>query len=357
MDVSTVHGALLQQVIWCDELHAPFTAALCRAMADDYARGGIIADLTKDWPSHPIRDALSLRLTGALHYCALKDPDSELAKAWPRPGYDWSMQTAWPLAEATLRAKADWAKAFIQSPPQTNEVGRSVGLWPGLCAAAQGYDGPIDVLELGASAGLNTFMDHFEYQTDAWSWRPEPTDKKVHLTTLWTGSKPFVPTQSRIRHRAACDQNPLNASDREHRLRLMAYVWPEQFERLARLDAALKLVREKGLVPDQADASNWLAEKLMECKENALTVVYHSVFLQYPPQPIREAIEETMQKHGAAATPKTPLAWLRFEPPNLLGYTDSEASHVVELLEWPSNRRRLLASIDPHGRSVEWLGA
>jgi hypothetical protein len=357
MDVSTVHGALLQQALWCDAWRAPFTAALCRAMAEDYARGGIIADLTHEWPSHPIRDALSLRLTGALHYCALKDPDSELAKAWPRPSNDWSIEVAWPLAEATLRAKADWAKAFIQSPPQTNEVGRSVGLWPGLCAAAQAYDGPIDILELGASGGLNLVMDHFTYQNEVWSWPNELAQGRVNLSTEWSGTAPFMPPKSLIRHRAACDQNPLNANDPEHCLRLKAYVWPEQFERLARLDAALKLVREKGLVPDQADASNWLAEKLVERKENALTVVYHSVFLQYPPQPIREAIEETMQKHGVAATLKTPLAWLRFEPPNLLGYSDSEASHVVELLEWPSNRRRLLASIDPHGRSVRWLGA
>jgi hypothetical protein len=357
MEVSTVHGALLQQAIWCEDLQAPFTAALCRAMADDYERGGIIADLTKSWPSHPISDALSLRLTGALHYCALKDPDSDLAKAWPRPGYEWSMQTAWPLAAATLRAKAKWAKAFIQSPPQTNEVGRSVGLWPGLCTAAQGYDGPIDVLELGASAGLNTFMDHFEYQTDLWSWRPEPTEKKVHLTTSWTGTKPFVPTQSRIRHRAACDQNPLNASDREHRLRLMAYVWPEQFERLARLDAALHIAQANAFVPDQADAADWLADKLAKREKDALTVVYHSVFFQYPPPAVRQAIEQTMLRHGAAATKDSPLAWLRYEPDPELGHQQFVTNQIIDLIEWPSNQKRKLASIHPHGRSVEWLGA
>ncbi|GIU66520.1 DUF2332 domain-containing protein [Candidatus Phycosocius spiralis] len=357
MVVSSVHAALLQQAMWCKDLQAPFTAALCRAMADDYARGGIVADLTKGWPSHPISDALALRLTGALHYCALKNSDSDLAKAWPRPGYDWSIEVAWALAEATLRAEADWVKVIIQSPPQTNEVSRSVGLWPGLCAAAQGFDGPIDVLELGASAGLNIFMDHFEYLTDAWSWRPEPAYAKVHITARWTGARPFVPEQSPIRHRAACDQNPLDASDRDHRLRLMAYVWPEQFDRLARLESALNIAQAHAFVPDQADAADWLADKLRKRAKDALTVVYHSVFFQYPPLVVRQAIEQTMQRHGAAATKESPLAWLRYEPNPELGHQQFVTNQIIDLMEWPSNQRRKLASIHPHGRSVEWLGA
>jgi hypothetical protein len=353
----TVPEALRQQAIWCKTFDSPFTASLCETMADDFEAGGVIAHLSEDWPTHPIQDALSLRLAGALHAIVLSEPDGSLAQVWPKGGSSWSMAEAWPVASATLRARESWVREFLKSPPQTNEVRRAMGLWPGLCAAAEAFEGPMDVLELGASAGLNLSMDRFHYDGGSWKWDSPIDGPRVAMSTQWSGPAPRFPAHAAIRHRAACDQNPLNASNAEDRLRLRSYIWPDQPERLERLNAAMEIAEAQAITPDAGDAADWIKAKLAARAKDALTVIYHSVFFQYPPQAVRDAITLAIEAEGARATEEAPLAWLRFEPGGILGRAQDGASMTLELIEWPSKRRRILADIDPHGRFVHWHGA
>lgn len=353
----TIPEALRQQAIWCTAFDSPFTAALCETMAADYEAGGIIADLTQGWMTHPIQDALALRLAGALHAIVLTDPDGSLAQVWPQQGRAWSMAEAWPVARATLRERESWARAFLKSPPQTNEVRRAMGLWPGLATAAQAFDGPMDVLELGASAGLNLNIDRFHYNGGSWQWHSPIAGPRVALSTQWMGPAPRFPDHVAIRNRAACDQNPLNAALAEDRLRLRAYIWPDQPERLERVNAAMEIAQAQSITPEKGDAADWIKAKLAARAKDALTVIYHSVFFQYPPQSVRDAITHAIETEGARATPAAPLAWLRFEPGGILGHAQQGANMVLELIEWPSGRRRVLAELDPHGRFVHWHGA
>ena len=352
-----VPQALRQQAIWCKAFDSPFTAELCETMADDFEAGGIIADLTGGWITHPVQDALALRLAGALHAIALTEPEGRLAQVWPQQGRAWSMAEAWPVAVESLRAREHWVRDFLKSPPQTNEVRRAVGLWPGLCAAAKAFDGPMDVLELGASAGLNLSTDRFHYDGGTWTWDSPVAGPRVALSTQWSGPPPRFPAHAAIRHRAACDQKPLNAALPEDRLRLRAYIWPDQPERLERVNAAMEIARAQSIKPDAQDAGAWIAEKLAARAKDSLTVIYHSVFFQYPPQAVRDAITLAIETEGACATAEAPLAWLRFEPGGILGHEQKGASMILELIEWPSGRKRVLADIDPHGRFVHWHGA
>lgn len=353
----TVPAALRQQAIWCQEFDSRFTAELCNLMADDFDAGGIIADLTRGWKTNPIQDALALRLAGALHAIVLSEPDGSLAEVWPHQGRAWSMAEAWPVARATLRDREPWVREFLKSPPQTNEVRRAVGLWPGLCTAAEAFDGPMDVLELGASAGLNLNMDRFHYEGGSWQWHSPIPGPRVAMSTQWRGPAPRFPLHAAIRHRAACDQNPLNARSAEDRLRLRSYIWPDQPERLERLNAAMEIAEAQSITPDAGDAADWIKAKLATRAKDALTIIYHSVFFQYPPQSVRDAITRAIETEGARATADAPLAWLRFEPGGVLGRTQDGANMTLELIEWPSGRRRVLADIDPHGRFVHWHGA
>ncbi|OYU51896.1 MAG: hypothetical protein CFE27_10515 [Alphaproteobacteria bacterium PA1] len=352
-----VPQAFRQQAIWCKAFDSPFTAELCETMADDFEAGGIIADLAGGWITHPVQDALALRLAGALHGIALTEPEGRLAQVWPQQGRAWSMAEAWPVAVESLRAREHWVRDFLKSPPQTNEVRRAVGLWPGLCAAAEAFDGPMDVLELGASAGLNLSMDHFHYDGGNWTWDSPVAGPRVALSTQWSGPPPRFPAHAAIRHRAACDQKPLNAALPEDRLRLRAYIWPDQPERLERVNAAMEIARAQSIKPDAQDAGAWVAEKLAARAKDSLTVIYHSVFFQYPPQAVRDAITLAIETEGARATPAAPLAWLRYEPGGILGHEQKGASMILELIEWPSGRKRVLADLDPHGRFVHWHGA
>jgi hypothetical protein len=182
------------------------------------------------------------------------------------------MEEAWPVAAETLRAREGWVREFLKSPPQTNEVRRAVGLWPGLCAAAEAFEGPMDVLELGASAGLNLSMDRFHYDGGTWQWDSAIDGPRVAMSTQWSGPSPRFPAHAAIRNRAACDQNPLNASKAEDRLRLRSYIWPDQPERLERLNAAMEIAAAQAITgnnkPSRADIekARRKLEKLTEHK-------------------------------------------------------------------------------------------
>jgi hypothetical protein len=338
-----------EQARFCTAYGSPFTGQLIEHMARDLEGGGPIARLVGDWPSNPRVDVVALRLTGALHAAVLTGRDPALAALYPTTCADWRMDDIWPVARAFLEREREWVSAFIQSAPQTNETRRSIALLAGFLAFAKTWDGPIDMLEIGASAGLNLNWDRFAYRTQSWSWGEA---SPVVIDTDWHGPPPAIEARPRIRNRAACDLNPLDIRDSAQRLQLKSYIWPDQPDRLARFDGAADLAIAQDARVDRADAAEWLAQKLSRRAADAATIVYHSVFLQYPPRAAREAIVSALEAAGAAATPSAPLAWVRLEPEALTDGVENGLRFVVDLHTWPGGARRVLAHTDGHVRSV-----
>ena len=339
-----------EQSIICANFGSPFTGELMARMRDDIEAGGPTAKLLENWPTSPRADALALRLTGAAHAAALTDRDPELAKLYPANNPDWRMDAIWPRVRALFERDHAWAHAFIQSPPQTNEIRRSIALLAGFLTFANENRGlAFDMFEIGASAGLNLNWDKFAYRPQTWSWGP---DSPVIVDTAWNGPPPPIDGRITVRSRAACDLNPLDISDEAQRLQLKSYVWPDQPERLARFDGAVALALANNTKVERADASIWLHEKLASPAPDTATVVYHSVFLQYPPPSARAAIIDAIQAAGARATALAPLAWVRLEPEALTDGVRDSMRMVLDITTWPGAQRRILAYTDGHVRSV-----
>jgi len=338
-----------EQAGFCTEYGSPFTGQLCERFADDLEQGGPVAALTAGWTSNPRADVVGLRLAGALHAAVLTGRDPALAALYPAQNPDWRMDEVWPVARALLEREQDWVRAFIRSPPQTNETRRSIALLGPFLAFAESWDGPIDMLEIGASAGLNLNWDAFGYRTNTWRWG---VDSDVVIDTVWHGAPPALEAQPRVRARAACDLNPLDVSDPAQRLQLKSYIWPDQADRLARFDGAAALAEKRGVRVERASADVWLARKLAERAPDAATIVYHSVFLQYPPRAVRAAIVAAIEQAGAAATPDAPLAWVRLEPEAVTDGAENGLRFVIDLTTWPGGERRILGYTDGHVRAV-----
>ena len=338
-----------EQSAICGNFGSPFTGQLMARMHDDIAQGGPTARLLEDWPTNPRADALALRLTGAAHAAALTNRDPQLAKLYPAQNPDWRMDEIWPLVRALFEREHAWAHAFIQSAPQTNEIRRSIALLAGFLHFAQNWRGPIDMLEIGASAGLNQNWDRFAYRPNGWSWGAE---SPVVVDTDWNGAPPPIDAPINVRSRAACDLNPLDIADEAQRLQLKSYVWPDQPDRLARFDGAVALALAHNTKVDRADAAVWLKDKLAARASDAATIVYHSVFLQYPPRETRQAIADAITAAGARASAQAPLAWLRLEPEALTDNVPDSLRMVLDLTTWPGAHRRILAYTDGHVRSV-----
>ena len=340
------------QAGWCERLGSPCTARLLEQAADDIERGGVAADLTQDWPSDPIADALALRFAGALHAAVLTGRDGALAELYPTPGKAWEIGPVWEAAAAFAARERAWVRAFMQSPPQTNEVGRSCGLAAAFMWLAGRAPEPFHMLELGASAGLNLNWDQFRYAVPGWG---RTAGDGPLIATEIEGELPEW-RDIEIATRAACDQTSLDPDDADARLRLQAYIWADQFERLERLRAAIEVARPTPWRVEAADADAWLEARLGGELPAGTNVIYHSIFLQYPDARTRQSIAERIEAAGRRATPDRQLAWVRFEPERVLGGPANSERFVVNAIVWDGRERieRELGEADPHGRRLRW---
>jgi len=141
-----------EQAGWNDALGSPFTAALCRQMAIDFKARGPIFELCKEWTGNPRKDALGLRIAGALHHAVLTGADDVLASAYPEKRPNWSMEEVWPRAVYWLNENLEQVREFIKSPPQTNETRRSIALLPGFLELAAKFNMPMGIAQVRATS-------------------------------------------------------------------------------------------------------------------------------------------------------------------------------------------------------------
>lgn len=342
-----VRTAFARQAGWCEALGSPFTARLCTVLGRELRDDGAVARRVLGWAGNPdaLHDSVPLRLCGGLHGLVRAGRLPDLARLYP-PNPLPDEEPLWSGVDAALRSAEADLLPWLDGPPQTNEVARSGVLAPGLATVAAETGMSLSLLELGASAGLNLLLDR--YRCEAGTRVYGDPASPVAMRPIWDGADP-PEAAFRIAERRGVDINSLDVSDAAQRARLLAYVWPDQAERLARLEAALALASRDPPAVDRGDASDWLASRL-GATPGIARVVYHSIAFQYFPAETRSRIEAGMAEAGAAATPEAPLAWLAYE----LG--PEGGLPTLRLRTWPDGRDRVLARADPHGRKVTWLG-
>lgn len=351
MDNPDLARSLRLQAAGCRNLGSPFHGDLLDLAAGDLEAGGPVAALVAPWAGADLRklfdDAMPLRLLGGLHDLVLSGDDPALVATYPKPGRAADAATAWIAARTALIRHHDRIAAFMSHEPQTNEVRRSACLAPGFLTIAAETGLPIRAFEVAASAGLNLSWDKYRYRFGDSAWGDPGA--RVMMDTEWTGSAPPVGAHVEVIERAACDRRPGDLADPVQRRRLLAYIWPDQFERLDRIRAAMDLARSLGVTVEAADAVAWSA-RVAAPRAGSVTVLYHSVFWQYMPPESQTALAEVIAGHGAKAAPDAPFAWLRMEPP-----PEHMSDMQVRLTLWPGGEDRLLAEVHSHGAWVKWL--
>ena len=353
IDLSAIKTYLGIQAGVCVQMGSPFSSRVLNGIRDDLERGGPYAGFFDAWDGVGVRglmeDAVLLRLLGGLQHLVLCGKDAGLAAVYPSAGAAPSdAQLALALDGAAL-AHRDVLAAYMTSPPQTNEVRRSICLIGGYLTLAKRTGLPLRCLEIGASAGLNMNWDRYHYDFGGGRTWGDPASP-LHLDTDWEGGAPPLDVRVAVAEKRGCDQNPIDVADDASAQRLEAYVWPDQADRLARLRAAIALARASGNAIDKADAAAWVAAKVMP-REGAATVLVHSVVWTYLSPATQAAVTASIRAAGESAGRSAPVAWLRMEPDP----ADMAAAMEVRLNVWPSGEEILLARVHPHGAKVIWL--
>lgn len=347
MDERDIRDHFLAQAKACDGLGSPFTANLCRALAKVLDANTRTGQAVLGWSGDARADALALRLCGALHALVLTGAGERLARLYP-PNQTSESEIAAVLPEAIARFD-ERIVAGLAGAPQTNEIARSAMLLPGFLTVARETGLPLDLCEIGASAGLNLLLDHFHFRYGDAEWG-DPASP-VRLAPEARG--PAVPLDGAInvRYRAGCDIAPIDFADTAARLRLRSYVWADQAARLARLDAALSLAEKFPPPLVKADAPEFVGKALATRQPGGAFVLYHSIMWQYLSRATKDAITAMLEQAGRQATAAAPIARLRMEPGD-----PANNWAVLSLTLWPGGETRHLAHCDYHGRWIEWIG-
>lgn len=340
---AAARAAFARQAHWAEALGSPLMVRLCRLLGERLDRESEVGRRVLDWPgdADSLADAVPLRLAGGLHALVRRGEAPGLADRYPpRPLPD--DEDLWAALRPAL-AHPD-LPAWLDGAPQTNEVGRSAVLMAGLLAVADAFPQPVELLELGASAGLNLILDRYGY--DLGGRRAGDSASPLQLKPEWMGDPPPA-ARVEVAGRRGVDLNPLDP--RRDGERLLAYVWPDQRRRLAQLEAALAVAASDPPRVEPGDAAGWIEERLAEPAAAGVTrVVLHSIAFQYFPDDTRARIAAAMAEAGRAATSAAPLAWLRYE------HDPRDERITLRLRTWPGEER-LLAYCHPHGNVVHWL--
>jgi hypothetical protein len=340
-----VRAAFAEQAGWCRGLGSPLTAMVCDLLAEREWPEGEVARRLISWPGdpRPSGDAVPLRLCGGLNAGVRGGSLPALATCYPPNVLPHAERLGDAIDEAMVSpGLAEW----LDRPPQTNEVGRSNALFAGVLAFARRFPLPVALFELGASAGLNLRMDRFGY--DLGGLQAGDPSSPLQLKPEWTGPPP-PEAKIDVIGRHGVDLTPLDPlSDGD---RLLAFVWADQAQRIAQLEAALKVAEAQPVTIDTDDAASWIEVKLAEAQpEGTSRLVYHSIAFQYFPPASQQRVASAIERAGERATERAPIGWLRFER------TPDEQDPTLRLKCWPGGEDRLLATCHPHGACINWLG-
>lgn len=337
-----LRAAGVRQSRLCRDNGSPTYAAIIDALVSRLGDDDPAGTLLRNDPRPPVQSALYLRLLGAVHRIALSRPDCPLRRYFPSAGGQVDPQAA---VEAFFRVVA----AHRPRSPLTcglmckpNEVGRSAPLSAAMNYLTATAGLPLRLLEVGASAGLNLWMDRYFVQAGAAGWGPP--DSPVRLAGHFTSGQPPA-TAMTVVDRRGCDLNPLHPA--RSRLLLESFIWPEHVDRLRLLRAALSVATPVPL--ERSGAGAWIGQQLATLPGGVTTVVFHSIVWPYLSGDERAAFDHAVRAAGARADSDHRLGWVSLEP---------DGSGVCLTCErWPENERLVLATSSPHGTNVVWQPA
>jgi hypothetical protein len=245
-----------RQAGWCESLGSPLYAHLLSCCADAYEACDSVRDLLQPREKDDGATVLPLRLMGAIHRLVLEGRAPELAKFYPSVGGIVELNGAWEAFNGTVREHTDSLRLLVESPVQTNEVGRSGSLLGGFGLIAERTGMPLRLLEIGASAGLNLRWDRYRYVWPGGNWG-NPLSP-VRIENVFVAGAPILPSTIQIIGRAGCDPSPVDITSDSGRLTLLSYTWADQVDRIRRLAAAIETARVLPCVIEKKHGAEWL---------------------------------------------------------------------------------------------------
>jgi len=363
---------------------SPRYSVLARACADD-------PTLAEPLLAAPPRQRRALLLFAAAQYLLRSAASGHpLAAYLPVLGGDRPIDAGLVPAFADLvHAYPDQLRALCADrTTQTNEAARTALLRPAFGRAwlgrPRGHVG-LGLVELGTSAGLLLLPDRYGYRYVAEGGaaeggaaeggaerrygRADAPAVLVHECAVrepapsgWPVTDwPEVAAEPVIADRAGIDLNPVDAHDPDSVAWLCSCIWPEQVDRLLRLDAALVEARAARPRLVRGDMVGTVTAVVSTVEANVLPVVFTCHAVTYLPraeqQRLVAALHEIGQRRDLVVvlneSADAGCGLFAADPPPL---RPGPAVALLTLVKWLDGRAsvEVLGPTGPHGSWIGW---
>ena len=285
-------------------------------------------------------------LFAAVHYLLMNGKANPLSRYYPSLTLEpESPEFAFPaFRKFVLMHSGEISTILEERLVQTNEAQRSAYLFPAIHTIHRLFsDKKASLIEVGSSAGFNLLWDQYAYQYD----EEEPvglTGSSLTISSSFRGDKrpDLSGSFPLVSNRIGIDLNPIDLMDRDQVLWLQALVWPEHFERKARLNKAIRVAMVNPINVVQGDATEVLPAILADVPSSDVAYVYHThVANQMTPEQrakLLQIIDDFGQKQ------------------DIVHIHNNIEPHLHATIYRNGERMdRPLAKVDGHARWIEWL--
>ncbi|HMO68108.1 MAG TPA: DUF2332 family protein [Novosphingobium sp.] len=347
---SAARDDLLRQASIARSLGSGFVAEVLAAAWRQLDYAPRLAQTVDTWPGDPAAAAMAMRLNAGLHALARRGTIAGLSALYAgAPAIRDAHRLDGAIAAGLSRGE-DVVLEWMSHPTQTNEVARSAAFMAALMTLAAQSDMPFDLLEIGASAGLNLLLDRYAHELGGTA--AGTPGSPVRIAPVWRGPPP-PPAGVTIASARGVDLRPLDIAEPFTRERLLSYVWADDRPRAERLCQAITLARACPPVIDRESAAPWLRRRLAEAQPAGICrVIQHSMVLQYLPEAERRGVLAAIIQAGAQATAERPLAWIALE------WNARRSEVQLRLTRWAGagGESRVLATCHAYGAWIDWRG-
>jgi hypothetical protein len=275
-----------------ESIGSPLYATLCARAAKDPDLVSLVAQAREG--------AAPMHLLSSVHYLLLRSRSNDpltryFATLTPDPA---SPAGAFPeFARFCAAHRGEIVQLLETRTVQTTYAERCRTIMPLLSRVADLAGEPLNLIEIGCSAGVLLTFDQYAYRLDSGRLLGE-ADAPLTLPLKLTGGP--VPRIPKIGTRVGLDLHVIDVRSEDERCWLLALSFPEHREQQAALARALEVVARTPMRMIEGDALRTLPALLEQTPEPVC--VYHSACLMYWPAHARAALEDCLLRASAGRT-------------------------------------------------------
>ncbi|WP_342534923.1 DUF2332 domain-containing protein [Lysinibacillus sp. FSL K6-1151] len=270
---------------------SPLYEHLATKIANDEDLLDIASSIPQDQPAPNL-------LLAAVHYLLATSNDpltNYYASLTPSPH---PIQEVFPIFKAfVLSHTNELTTLFQEKLVQTNEIRRCAYLYPMMTEIYAKHQQPLAFIEIGASAGLQLGMDHYNYCYNQQLSIINTENDYMLFSENRGETLPTSLSQSPIVcQRIGIDLKPINLGNKVESQWLQALIWPEHHERRILFQQALPIINQLDIQLIKGDAIQLIKKLSRIIEQEAMLVIYHTHVANQIPIELRHKLIEQLKE-------------------------------------------------------------